>query len=677
MKKNALLTIFTALFLLFGCDKESPELVPCMCDGSESTLGVFDCMCEPFKKKVVRRISYIRDEKPMQTVYITDEQRDAYLYLHQRRDQFAPVKLEYVDFRIRKGRQYDEYSNKLGNYRFRIFGCRREAKNVFLNQGRAMQKDMHFFDIFYEQMNDYYPVVVEKTNPYYLDSDRIENPEYLLTAEITDYFMNICDEFDWDEVKNKKLRSGSSEMTVTWRVMDLGKNNVYCKGTTTGYGQIAEGEPNGETLLVERAFEDALNKVPEIECFNRTLAQRVPSEEIARQLAYLRGFQTPVEDQYSKEIKGVELLQECASGLAPQGDTLVLADGIAETSGTAGNGLRSSAIVLTDAIEESSGASGSGMATRVRDNRTAGLKIDERCRAIEISDENCTVVKNTGDNVTIADDYWIDVPANTNDKLILDSRRMAENSFADGVNRFCIRNQPPYADLNPYNLYKIRASIVSVDNQNGKKGAGLILSDNLILTSADLIVKEHNLFDIQTINGKRFTASALRVNPSKNVALLLLSQPTQYTPLPLSLDLPEVNKDVLMSLGLLDLDTEGEGYIDNQGRVIGYRWSEERGSEIMVDTFVQAVTIGSTLIDKNGNIVGIAHDSRKTTDGPDLYLPVETALKGLGLEICGRAFPVRAKKPVAVKTYVTPLADAIDNSAGPKAPKPMTGLESK
>ncbi len=655
MKKNSLLTIFTALFLLSGCDKESPELVPCMCDGSESTLGVFDCMCEPFKKRVVRRISYIRDEKPMQTVYITDEQRDAYLYLHQRRDQFAPVKLEYVDFRIRKGRQYDEYSNKLGNYRFRIFGCRREAKNVFLNQGRAMQKDMHFFDIFYEQMNDYYPVVVEKNNPYYLDSDRIENPEYLLTAEITDYFMNICDEFDWEEVKNKKLRSGSSEMTVTWRVMDLGKNNVYCKGTTTGYGQIAEGEPNGETLLVERAFEDALNKVPEIECFNRTLAQRVPPEEIARQLAYLRGFQTPVEDQYSKEIKGVELLQECASGLAPRSDTLV----------------------LTDAVEESSGSFGSGIATRVRDNRTAGLKIDERCRAIEISDENCTVVKNTGDNVTIADDYWIDVPANTNDKLILDSRRMAENSFADGVNRFCIRNQPPYADLNPYNLYKIRASIVSVDNQKGKKGAGLILSDNLILTSADLIVKEHNLFDIQTINGKRFTASALRVNPSKNVALLLLSQPTQYTPLPLSLDLPEVNKDVLMSLGLLDLETEGEGYIDNQGRVIGYRWSEERGSEIMVDTFVQAVTIGSTLIDKNGNIVGIAHDSRKTTDGPDLYLPVETALKGLGLEICGRAFPVRAKKPVAVQTYVTPLADAIDNSTGPKAPKPMTGLESK
>ncbi|MFR8206463.1 MAG: hypothetical protein ACLU99_09085 [Alphaproteobacteria bacterium] len=82
-----------------------------------------------------------------------------------------------------------------------------------------MQKDMHFFDIFFEQMNDYYPVVVDKSNPYYLESDRIETPEYIVTAEITDYFMNICDEFDWNNVKQNKLRSGTSEMTVTWRVM--------------------------------------------------------------------------------------------------------------------------------------------------------------------------------------------------------------------------------------------------------------------------------------------------------------------------------------------------------------------------------------------------------------------------------------------------------------------------
>lgn len=166
----------------------------------------------------------------------------------------------------------------------------------------------------------------------------------------------------------------------------------------------------------------------------------------------------------------------------------------------------------------------------------------------------------------------------------------------------------------------------------------MIIADNLILTSADLMVKDNNNFNIQTINGKHLKATALRVNPNKNIAILLLDQPTQFTPLPLSLQLPEVNRDILLTLGMLDLDKEGEGYIDNEGKVIGYRWSEERGAEIIVDTFVQSVALGGALIDKNGNIVGIAHESKKLEDSPDLFIPIETALKSVGMEICGREF---------------------------------------
>lgn len=819
MKKNTSFTLLFAAFLLISCSKESPELLPCMCDGSESTLGLFDCMCEPMKKKPVRRISYIQDQRSQQTLIINPEQRDAYIYLHQRRDTFAPIKLEYVDFRIRKGRKYDEFDTKLGNYRFRIFGCRRESKNVFLNQGRAMQKDMHFFDIFFEQMNDYYPVVVEKNNPYYLESDRIETPEYILTAEIDDYFMNICDEFDWDNVKQKKIRSGSSEMTVTWRVMNLTREEVYCRGVTTGYGQISEGEPNGETLLVERAFEDALNKVPEIECFNRTLAQRIRPEDLQYQLAKLRDVEARAksfQDQYATELKGVNLLQECATGISSTGgssqsgsfekggvsqagayekggvsqagiyekggtsqlavsesygtdgsgryvrgrfkdgkfvedptgsiighydekgtfieDRFITgvscingheirgryADGrfiedasgtitgyydekgtfipnsyIEETSGIVGDGFCDEGqepLFITDlSVDERSGSQGKGSYIdgrggaegagsairyrRVRNAKLAGLSIDQRCRAIEINDASCTVVKNMKENVTIADDYWIDVPLNSANPQAVANRSMVESSFADANSRFCIQNQAPFENLNPHNLYKVRASVVSVENFDGKKGAGLIIADNLILTSADLMVKDRNNFKIKTINGRDFQAGAFRVNPNKNVALLLLEQPTNYSPLPLSLELPEVNKDILMTLGLLDLDKEGEGYLDNEGKVIGYRWSEERGAEIIVDTFVQTVTLGGALIDKNGNIVGIAHDSKKLEDTPDLFIPIETALKSLGLEICGRKFT--NKKPAAIKTYETPLADAVDNSKGSKAPQVMKKLERK
>ena len=55
--KRSLKLLLTTL--LVSCSVESPELIPCMCDGEEKTLGLFDCMCEPMKKKPVRRLSLI------------------------------------------------------------------------------------------------------------------------------------------------------------------------------------------------------------------------------------------------------------------------------------------------------------------------------------------------------------------------------------------------------------------------------------------------------------------------------------------------------------------------------------------------------------------------------------------------------------------------------------------
>ena len=687
MRKNLSLTLILSLLMLSACSKESPELIPCMCDtNTDSTLGIFDCMCEPAKKKPVRRISYLQDKQKIryQSLIITDEQVDAYTLLHQSRDTYAPVKLENVDFRIKKNRKYDEFNTKLGEYHFRIFGCRRETKNAFLNQGRSMQKDMHFFDVFYETMNDYYPVVVEPTNVYYPDSDKIANPEYVITAEITDYFMNICDEFDWNESKNKKLRNGSSEMTVVWRIMNLAKDQVYCRGTTTGYGQIIEGEPNGETLLVERAFEDALTKLPEISCVNSTLSQRVCQADIEEQLARLNNYEnceTCFASQYAEELKSVELLQECEHSVNQNQTPLVI-----ETTPMTCEG--SACQSLVEVVETSGGV------------RDSNISIIDECKTAEVvapcdefsedgGVEECHTLVKPEEVITVADDYFVDIPLEidtTPDINIVEDggtsgsgenievNEINENAFASISSQFCIVNNPPFEDLKPYNLYKLRASIVSVENENGKKGAGLIIADNMVLTSADLIQKDNNRYSLTTVNGKEMKASAFRVNPTKNVAVLLLDTPTTYQPLPMSLSLPEVEKDILLTLGLLNFEDEGENYIDNEGRVVGYRWSEERGAEIIVDTFVQTVTLGGALIDQKGNIIGIAHETKKSENSPDLFIPIETALNSLGLEICGQK--PTTSKPKSVKIF-TPIADAIDSSPVDKSPKPISSEKLK
>ena len=688
MRKNLSLTLMLSALALAACSKESPELLPCMCDGgADSTLGLFDCMCEPAKKKPVRRISYLQDKQKIryQTLIIDDAHYDAYTLLHQSRDSYAPIKLENVDFRIKKSRKYDDFDTKLGNYRFRIFGCRRESKNAFLNQGRTLQKDMHFFDVFYETMNDFYPVVVEQNSVYYPDSDK-RQAEYVITAEITDYFMNICDEFDWEEAKNKKLRSGSSEMTVTWRVMNLKKDHVYCRGTTTGYGQIMEGEPNGETLLAERAFEDALVKIPEISCLNDTLSRRVYQSDIDSQLVQISEEEycaSCFNTQYAAEIKGIEALQGCERGTHNQNKTFtpISHEECRRVPVESEGGVRYQYLTIDgeecdpDMIESEGGVADSH------------FEVSEDCQTIEIPEEEC--ILETPEEIKLTDDYFVDIPleidtlkeaqvtedgGSTGFGSNIEINTVGESAFASIDNQFCIQNNPPFENLKPENLYKLRASIVSVENASGKKGAGLIIADNLVLTSADLIQKDNNAYDLRTINGKSFKASAFRVNPTKNVAVLLLGKPTAYQPLPMSLTLPEVNQDILLTLGLLNFDEDGENYIDNEGRVIGYRWSEDRGAEIIVDTFVQTVTLGGALIDQKGNIIGIAHETKKTDTSPDLFIPIETALKSLGLEICGQAPIVEKPKPVRV---YTPIADAIDNSKADTSPKPVEALKRK
>ncbi len=762
MNKLKNLSLLLTTVLLASCKTESSELFPCMCDPyDKESLGIFNCMCEPATKKPVKKISYIENDNRQENISrygITpdSEQQDAYFYLHKSKGNFAPVELSNVDFRILKGRGYEEYDQKLGNYRFRIFGCRREAKNVYLNQGRAMEKDMRFFDIFYEQMNDFYPVVVAPNNRYYPETDPMMVPEYLLTAEITDYFMNICDEFDWNSVKGKDARSGSSEITITWRLMDLAKENVYCKGVTTGYGEIQEGETNGETLLVERAFRDALNKVPQIECYNRQLAQRVSPVEIERQIAAVEETEIrnrTFKGQYDKELKGVALLQECGSGLSQNGQTAttvstttvvnerggitatgyasnepaVLDEGgrpiaravygsdgrlyaVDEHGGSSASGFATKETVRINsdgyildangvpyakaaygpngelfAIEERGGSSASGYAasetnirtagyannqyqTAMPERQTKGLSLADKCRAVEV--DKCTTIQNLGVGVTVADDYWLEVPLDVvSTEKTEEVRKTVEKEFSSTSNNFCIQAQAPYAEMSPDNLYRLRAAVVEVVNPNGKKGAGLVISDKLVLTSADMIVKGSNDFDISTINGLKFKGSAFRVNPKKNVAVLSLETPVQYNPLPISIKLPEVNKDTYMTLGLLSPDDGGEGYLDNEAKVTGYRYSEERGAEIIVNTFVQNYTLGSTLIDRQGNILGLGHTEQKVEGEQDLFLPLDTALKSLGISICGRKYQQIAvpattvsEKVVELKVVDKPLTEVIETT---------------
>lgn len=765
--------------------------------------------------------------------YVTLEE-DIFQTIHHRCGDFAPLQLEWVDFRIKKGRDRT-YSRRLGNYRFRIFGCRRDQRHAVLNEGRIIQKDMEFIRIFEDKVSDCYNIV-KIPNDVCLSGVNKPLPEYVLTAEITDYFMNLCDEYDWKDAEKANLRTGSAQMTVTWRLMDLSKSNVLWKGESNGYSEVPDGEYNAEMILIERAFADAVDNLRQLPGFEDQLAVRQTPEDLEAQkqaLIAMERMNDPVKCQYQPEIKQAQTLcplqenggtaadgQMCTAQTEPELLSICPADNpdcsgsIEELGGSAGNGQYAQdnqtlildrpaqdysdtevAVAEVTSVEESGDTIDMGGSLNAREaeiadaaakaeNRT--VQFDEFGNAIELSggaedsgtppdfcpldadgnpqcgeqitveegnyeeeyacedgnfcepsmfeflheeDRSCSPSpvpflhkENRGCEPSIFDDLFGTKPSCAleeeqeimvedfieqpycqpeSDLYIEESGGFEESGnfveedggvidFGGAVetdgqswtaldmppeetqdmierNQLCVVNRGPYDKLTPENIYKVRASVVGVTNANGMKGAGLLISDQFVLTSADLIVKDNNRYRLKTINGVELSGRAVRINIKKNTALILLDEKTQFTPLSLNLELPEIGTGGYMALGLLEDSEGGEGYLDNNGKVSGYRYSDEKGAEIIVDTFVQTVTVGGALIDEHGTINGMSHAGKKFEDGPDLFIPITTAINSVGLEICGQ----ENKAPKVPMAVIKPVSTAIDGFTGSKEPKPM------
>ena len=683
---------------------------PCVsCDKDGSIFGGEPCngpACRP-----------LPEEKPnpkyIQNYIVYDD--SLYQAIHRECGDFAPLELEWVDFRLRNGMDNNSYSRKLGKYHFRIFGCRRDSKNAVLNEGRILEKDMNFIEIFDDMMSDCYKIV-KTPNDLCLKADS-PLPEYVLTAEITDYYMNLCDEYDWDAAAKKDKRMGSSEMTVVWRLMDLSKTNVLWKGKTVGYGEVEDGEYNGEIVLIERAFADAVDNLRNLPDFEEQMAKRVPAEEMQRQRTALIDLQRemdPVKCQFSKEIKVMEDSGSVSGGYGMnEGWINVPETKVTEASGAKAGGQSAAVQMTAGAVIEdsgvvSSGSGGKGSANASGVQMTAGAVIEDsgvvssgsggagganasgvQMTAGAVIEDSGVISSGSGgmDGANITNLQLVDGEIVENSGVVASGSGgyetanmtalqttgtvggIMETSGASGdgmalyeveaveplpsdmsaifeKDSLCIMEQPDYDNMGPENVYKVRTAVVSVTNAKGRRGAGLLISEQFVMTSADLVDRKNNTYALETINGKKLKARAFRINPKKNTALLVLDEPTQYTPLSLNLELPAVNKDSFMTLGLLNFSKgEGEGYLETGGKVSGYRYDEDGTSQIVIDTFVQSATIGGVLIDEKGRITGMAHTARSLQNGPDVFLPIETAMKSLGIGICGKEFPQTQPKP--------------------------------
>ncbi|MBQ7304359.1 MAG: hypothetical protein IJW75_05560 [Alphaproteobacteria bacterium] len=227
--------------------------------------------CETCKKPEPRIANYAVDYKE-------------YVYQAVARNccDMAPIYLDHVDFNLFSQSDYLPYSNKMGNYRFRIFGCRRYDKEAILNQGRVLEKNMNFSKVFEEQTADCYNIV-KMPQDLCLQNTPSPLPEYILSAEITDFFMNVCDGYDWQQSQKEEKRTGSAEIKVTWKLTNLTKTKVIWEGETYGYSDLTKGDATGEIALVEKAFADAVSNLRNKAGFEDKLMVRLTPEELTNE----------------------------------------------------------------------------------------------------------------------------------------------------------------------------------------------------------------------------------------------------------------------------------------------------------------------------------------------------------------------------------------------------------
>lgn len=130
--------------------------------------------------------------------------------------------------------------------------------------------------------------------------------------------MNVCDQYDWDKARKDNRRSGTAEMTVTWRLMNLGQTKVLWKGVTSGYAEVENGVYEAEVKLAELAFADAAARLSSLPGFEYQLAQRVSPEEQAAERAALVAFDAKFNPGKCGFAKEVAYTRSCAYAPQPQ-----------------------------------------------------------------------------------------------------------------------------------------------------------------------------------------------------------------------------------------------------------------------------------------------------------------------------------------------------------------------
>ena len=179
------------------------------------------------------------------------------------------------------------------------------------------------------------------------------------------------------------------------------------------------------------------------------------------------------------------------------------------------------------------------------------------------------------------------------------------------------------------NREKILNSVVTVQLGTGHGSGFMISSDGYLLTNAH-VVGDGKRVPVLFSNGVRVNGMVIRTSKQRDVALVKVPVQSRYV-------LP-INREHKLKLfdQVFVIGTPGDVRLEStvtRGIVSAFRKDRDGNKYIQSDASISGGNSGGPMIDGRGNVVGIAVASYVFGTGLNLFIPIESALKSLNIEM--------------------------------------------
>jgi len=176
---------------------------------------------------------------------------------------------------------------------------------------------------------------------------------------------------------------------------------------------------------------------------------------------------------------------------------------------------------------------------------------------------------------------------------------------------------------------RIRRAVVVVGSGLGH-GSGFFITPTRLLTNAH-VVQGDPVVPLKLGDGRETFARVTRRHVARDIALLEVT-PDGYSSLPIRQRAPRLAETVFAVGTPLRRSLAGSF---TRGTVSGFRRQSRTGMElIQADVDIQPGNSGGPLLDRHGNVVGIAVSGiGELSVGVNFFIPIADALKKLGLRL--------------------------------------------